>query len=586
VPQPSMNVFIRLSGLFGRSFFAFAVIAIFSHAFATKNLFAREPQDFPPNGTIPGNLTLLSTFQAISVKAPFAQDANGDNSAVIQFRPTGTTDWLTAGPLFIDRRTTLGGVINPYANQARGSIVGLQANTSYDVQVVWSDPDGVAAQAPVAAISTLSYTPPAGGNTITVTDDSTLAAALAVVNPGDTIHMNPAAYSPFTITRSGNSAAWITIEGDPGGGTIVGGSGVYQNVLVNASFVIIQNLTLSASDWVGILINRRMNSVFVRNNTLQNVSSQCASNPGAHYGDAGVLLGSYTNNIFVVNNSINSTSLSSASCTLSPVSNSPGAGVEWTASTTVVIQGNTVSGGFRDAITSDNAGNTSENIDIVGNTLSGYKDDGPESKGSNVNVRIWANRITGDQAGSCIATNTTKTSNAIGPVYIFRNSCLVTSSSPGGTTVFKLGGSPTFLFHNSVDASFAPLRWDAYVGVGSDTFALNNAVKTRGNGVSLGGTGSTFDYNIYVTAPTFARLWNNLYYYSLANFRAATGQELNGKQQDPLYLNQQLCIDSSSPAFDAGTIIPNFNDAASSWPYQGAAPDIGFYEYSPLIPCP
>jgi hypothetical protein len=137
-----------------------------------------------------------------------------------------------------------------------------------------------------------------------------------------------------------------------------------------------------------------------------------------------------------------------------------------------------------------------------------------------------------------------------------------------------------------VDASSASLRWDGFVGVGSTTIVMNNLVKTRGNGISYGATGSLFDYNLYVTGSSFARQWNNVNYYTLANFQAATGGELNGKQQDPAYLNQLLCIDGSSPALDAGTVIPNFNDAASPWPYQGAAPDIGFYEYSPLISCP
>ena len=59
---------------------------------------------------------------------------------------------------------------------------------------------------------------------------------------------------------------------------------------------------------------------------------------------------------------------------------SPGAGIAWYNNTTLVVQGNTVTGGFRDAISLDD-NVTSENVDVVGNTMEGYKDDGAESKG-------------------------------------------------------------------------------------------------------------------------------------------------------------------------------------------------------------
>jgi hypothetical protein len=77
--------------------------------------------------------------------------------------------------------------------------------------------------------------------------------------------------------------------------------------------------------------------------------------------------------------------------------------------------------------------------------MSGYKDDGPEAKGTNVNVRIWNNRIIGDQANSCIAGNTTNYTIVYGPLYIFRNSCLVTSASVGAA-IFKLGARRRWCF--------------------------------------------------------------------------------------------------------------------------------------------
>src|SRR5207249_8672235 len=127
------------------------------------------------------------------------------------------------------------------------------------------------------------------------------------------------------------------------------------------------------------------------------------------------------------------------------------------------------------------------------------------------------------------------------------------------------------------------IRWDGYVGAGTDTVALNNTVRLAGSAIDYAGTGAVFDYNLYhmTGGSSFTYLWNSVNYDTLATFQAGTGQELHGKQQDPLFTDTQLHINSSSPGFDAGVIIPNFNDTSSAWPYSGAAPDIGSSEYWP-----
>src|SRR5262245_38350818 len=83
--------------------------------------------------TTPGTLTLSSTFDAISVRASFTGDPNGNNSASIQFRRQGDTSWKNGFTPIVDQRTSIAGHTNPYVNQARGSIVGLQAGTTYEV---------------------------------------------------------------------------------------------------------------------------------------------------------------------------------------------------------------------------------------------------------------------------------------------------------------------------------------------------------------------------------------------------------------------------------------------------------------------
>src|SRR5207249_4003268 len=110
------------------------------------------------NGTTVGPLNLSSTLDCVSVSASFTGDGNANNSVTVQFQKhTGDTGYHMAYQPFIDRRATLGGVANPYVNQARVSIVGLIENTPYDVKVTWSDVDGVTGTQPaIVSVSTLS----------------------------------------------------------------------------------------------------------------------------------------------------------------------------------------------------------------------------------------------------------------------------------------------------------------------------------------------------------------------------------------------------------------------------------------------
>jgi hypothetical protein len=579
------------------------------------------------NSTTVGPLNLLSTFHSISVKALFSDDDNANGIVVVQFRRSGTTEWLKAYSPYIDRRAMLASRANPYANQARGSIVGLAPNTSYDVQVTWTDADGVRGTNPVtAAVSTLSYTPPTGGSAITVNNDAQLTSALNTVAPGQTIHMNPGTYSPFGVTRSGNSGAWIVVEGDSAGSTIVStgnGStvpracGGFCGISVNANFVVIRQLTLPSSDWSGIRLQPNINHVFVESNTISNVSAQCASNPAAHYGDGGISVGDGSSDIYLLDNAIGSRALNAGNnpgdmfpsgCTLRPIYDSPAVGIQWAGCipasrgcagpvTTLVVENNVVTGGFRDGISSDSDGNVAENVDVDGNTVKdGYKDDPIEHKGGNLNIRIWDNHVVanGLYSATCVALNTRGDQYSFGPLYFFRNTCFVTSAQSSGETIFKIGGAPTFIFHNSIDASGSPRRWDGFVSGGGATItALNNIVKLPGNSIAYGKTSDVFDYNLYRnTNPTdvnFARQWNATTTYSkFAAFQTGTGQEAHGfcgsvstgciRGYDPNFSDNSLHIGRTSPAVDRGVIIPNFNDAASSWPFSGAAPDLGAFE--------
>jgi hypothetical protein len=91
---------------------------------------------------------------------------------------------------------------------------------------------------------------------------------------------------------------------------------------------------------------------------------------------------------------------------------------------------------------------------------------------------------------------------------------------------------------------------------------------------------------LHVTRQTFAdrtRDPQNDFDYDLfsAPFRAADGQEKHGLRGVPQFVsgygitNGQgvFALSAGSPGFDAGAVIPNFNDG-----FSGAGPDLGAHE--------
>ncbi len=533
--------------------------------------------------TTPGSLVLGATLNAISVRAKFSGDADGNNAASVTFRKrSGDTGDHDAYTPFMDRRAALDGVANPYANEARVSIVGLVEDTLYDVTVTWSDPDGGSAQAVSGSVRTLSSVPPTGGSTITVATNAALSAALASVNPGQIIHLSPGTYSPFTVARSGIAGAWIAIEGESG--TQVSGIGTNQNIAVNADFVTVRGLTLPSSDFNGIVVGASHHDIVIASNALQNVSARCADAPTTgHYSDAGVLVADTAARVLVLDNSITSTALSS--CIQAVPYDGPGIGIAFASCSGCVFRGNTVTGAFRDGISSDSSYSATANLDVQNNTVYGHVDDGTEIKGDNINVRMWGNTVTSSRADSCFAGNTNTAENRFGPIYIFRNTCYITGTLiAGGGAAFKIGpAAPMFIFQNSTDDSVASPRWTQFAmgGIGSGPYViLNNATFSSGSMYEYAPTDTMTDYNVgTINAGFYSYLWGETTsHVTFADFRAGTGQASHDTNANPLFVNVALHLQAGSAGNNAALLLPNFNSSDSFWPFLGLAPDVGAFE--------
>src|SRR3989344_48489 len=116
---------------------SFAVFFIFRQQFAgvtqspnssesKKDVLAASPDD-----SVPGLLTLISTFKSIGVYGSFTGDANGNVSAKVEYKKAGDAVWIAGHAPIIDQAY----------KEARGSVVGLTPNTDYEIRVTFSDPE-------------------------------------------------------------------------------------------------------------------------------------------------------------------------------------------------------------------------------------------------------------------------------------------------------------------------------------------------------------------------------------------------------------------------------------------------------------
>jgi hypothetical protein len=220
--------------------------------------------------------------------------------------------------------------------------------------------------------------------------------------------------------------------------------------------------------------------------------------------------------------------------------------------------------------------------DIYGNYIANCWDDGIEAEGANCNVRIWGNYIT--QTPIKIATR----SVTVGPLYVWRNVFGISRAGPApehnyGWPAFKAGNyedwshGKYYVFHNTILQPPPPDAGSSSGIISGDSntlgymFTRNNILHASNDKYD-----SIFNQHINATNDFDYDLFNG-------NIVAYSGAERNGIKGVPIYIRSSgynrttnkgiFELSSSSLGYDAGVVIPNFNDD-----YNGAAPDIGAHE--------
>src|SRR4030042_6209977 len=187
-------------------------IYLFSMLQASANPLTTSP-------TITAELLLNATIESIGMFAPYTGDENQNSSASRRYRAVGSTTWLIGHELYVDRTSP----------QWRGSMVSLLSGSAYEIEVQFSDPDGVSPSSQSGLISTRPDYPNVGdGGTIRyVPDSGSLQDVINASLPGDTIRLRDGTYYTSAVISENNAGTpghYLTIEADPGARVVIDGS--------------------------------------------------------------------------------------------------------------------------------------------------------------------------------------------------------------------------------------------------------------------------------------------------------------------------------------------------------------------------
>src|SRR5207245_9904614 len=125
---------------------------------------------FAQNGVTPGQTRIYSTIYSVGVEWDLSGDVNHNATVNVQYRIQGASAWKTALPLVR--------VDNAYnGNGFAGSIFFLTPDTTYEVSLSLSDPDGGGASRTLTIATRPLPMPPTGGRTFHLMPGSAGGAA-------------------------------------------------------------------------------------------------------------------------------------------------------------------------------------------------------------------------------------------------------------------------------------------------------------------------------------------------------------------------------------------------------------------------
>lgn len=525
--------------------------------------------------TIAGQVTTpYPTLENISIEWAIQGDDNLNGVVTVRFRLEGYPQWQEALPL---RRVPPGSNVGfSWENKHSGSLLNLQPNTNYEIELTLDDPDGG------STIRTLTArtraVPVASSNAaIRQVTPNNFSSTASTAQPGDILLFSAGDYSGFTISRDGTEDEPVVLRAEEPGTAVVNG----DVRLDGRSYVFIEGLIV--------------NGMIKFNNAEGIVVKGCKVNTD----NSGIVsMGGGVVNAYIADNVILGPT-GWAENTIGTNGDNRGEGIQLTGPGNVICY-NYVKG-FRDAISTmeDSSAVNQVSIDIYNNDIEVGADDAIEADFTMGNCRIMRNRISNSFVGL------SSQPSLGGPTYFIRNVMYNIIYSP-----FKLhrGSVGDIAFHNTsikCGDAFAVYTGDTWyqawfrnnIFIGGIEGSANNC---RGNGqvAVLYAPDSTCDFNFdgfgsentgrfegtigNVNFSSFEEMRNNTTEHDaiqvdMSIFSETVAFPSNGPF--PEHPIPDLRIHSQSAAVDSGEIIPNVNEN-----YSGTAPDLGAYEAGSILP--
>jgi hypothetical protein len=528
----------------------------------------------PGSGTVPGAITAPNpTLNNISIEWEIAGDVDNNGVVSVRYRRLGDATWNQGLPL---RRVPSGASQNRIMkNKHSGSILDLQPDTTYEIELSLYDPNG-GSTIQTTTVTTRPVPVPMAGAPIKTVTPSTFATVAAGAQPGDILDLSAGTYSGFTFSTNGSSGQPIVIRASSGGAIINGTIN-----LDGRQWVYIDGLTVN-----GMIRMHGSSYMAVMRSTINTTGS-------------GIVFQLRSENNYIADNRVIGVTQWAAS-SLGVDGTNVGEGIQGSGPGHVIM--NNYVQGFRDAISTMEASEAKDqySIDILNNDINLAGDDAIEADYCFNNCRIMRNRIT----NSFIGTSSQPTLG--GPQYIIRN------------VLYNVVFVP-FKLHNSTDGDV--ILHNTVVKNGSAFVVYSGAPISRlytRNNLMIGGPGGTYNgfsngngqvmqlsdldrttadlnYDAFgSTLGTFSGNFGGISFSDLSGMRSNT-TEKNTIQVDlgvfaatvafpsdpmaALLPAADLRIGAGSPAENAGAIIPNVTDG-----FIGSAPDIGAYEIGAALP--
>jgi len=519
---------------------------------------------------------IYATFHCISLYWK-PSDASADNECKVKYRKEGEPEWKQGMSLWFDPNIHDG--LPERSNEYRGSLVNLAPGTNYEIQLE------------------LEKT----GTTITLSQE-TMSETFTILR---TIKLQPGERNePLNILNGGSRfEGYVLYDASDVEFTIDVKKQYDYCVHINTSYVIIRGLTIKGAVEHGITLGN-VNHVVIEDCDISGWGSEVKSGKLEGFGvnlQSAIFSATdnLVSNIIIQRNKLHHPSVD-ANSWLEPVSSThpqgpQGISLKNTTGHNIIRYNEIYSDKehmYNDAM--GNFGNFSfagfpnRDSDIYCNKISHCWDDGIEAEGSGMNVRIWGNSIDSVYMVLGLA------SQSLGPMYVFRNIANFTQRGPYPFTNYFRGGSfckigseesqykyakgRLIIMHNT--ALQPPTPWStgpsrAGIEQGllySNSGKVQDNIMTRNNILHVRGFSypSIKDYRLNPTNDFDYDLYNG-------TIGAVSGSQVNGIFGFPIYNNANTkgehFLDASSPGYDDGLVISNFNNK-----YAGEGPDRGAFE--------